>query len=58
MIPKLKALNAEVKRRRHERIPVQGRGLSSVVCDHVAYTPCQARLPAQGELDERTTTAA
>lgn len=37
MRAKLKALNAEVRCRRHERIPVHGRWLSSVVRGHVAY---------------------
>ena len=37
MRAKLKALNAEIKRRRHEPIPVQGRWLGSVVRGHVAY---------------------
>jgi RNA-directed DNA polymerase len=37
MRAKLKALNVELKRRRHEPIPVQGRWLGSVVRGHLAY---------------------
>jgi RNA-directed DNA polymerase len=37
MRAKLKALNVELKRRRHEPIPVQGQWLGSVVRGHLAY---------------------
>jgi len=37
MRAKLKAINIELKRRRHEPIPVQGRWLGSVVRGHLAY---------------------
>jgi RNA-directed DNA polymerase len=37
MRAKLKALNAEMKRRRHEPIPVQGQWLGSVVRGHLNY---------------------
>jgi RNA-directed DNA polymerase len=37
MRAKLKAINIELKRRRHQPIPVQGRWLGSVVRGHLAY---------------------
>jgi len=42
MRAKLRQVNDQLKRRRHEPVPVQGQWLRSVVQGHLAYYPCPA----------------
>ena len=52
---KLKALNVELKRRRHRPVPEQGKWLASVVRGHIAYYAVPGNIEAVAEFRKQAT---